>query len=168
MGRVVASLRNALRRVYFGWWVVAGTMGLQLLQAALLSQVFGVYVVAFTSEFGWSKATVAGGFALTQLVGGLLGPLQGYVLERLGPRRVIAFGVLVFGAGLASLGSVHTLAGYYGALLIVGVGVSLTGFLSLTTAIVPWFQRRRSTALASMALGRAWAACWFRSWPAPS
>jgi MFS family permease len=153
MGRVVASLRSALRRVYFGWWVVAGTMGLQLLQSALLSQVFGVYVVAFTSEFGWSKATVAGGFALIQLLGGLLGPLQGYVLERLGPRRVIGFGVLVFGVGLASLGSVHTLAGYYGALLIVGLGVSLTGFLSVTTAIVPWFHRRRSTALAAMALG---------------
>ena len=153
MGRVAASLLTSLRRVYFGWWVVAGTMGLQLLQAALLSQVFGVYVVALTGEFGWSKAAVAGGFALVQLVGGLLGPLQGYALERFGPRRVIALGVVVFGIGLAAIGAVGTLAAFYGALLVVGLGASLTGWLSVTTAVVPWFHRRRATAMAWMALG---------------
>jgi MFS family permease len=151
--RVADSLLSAIRRLYLGWWVVAGTMGLQLLQAALLSQVFGVYVVALTGEFGWSKAAVAGGFALVQLLGGLLGPVQGYALERFGPRRVIALGVVVFGLGLAAVGTVDTLAAYYAALFVVGIGASLTGWLSVTTAVVPWFHRRRATAMAWMALG---------------
>jgi MFS family permease len=142
-----------LRRVYLGWWVVLGTMGLQLTQAALFSQVFGVYVVALTGEFGWSKAALSGGFALIQLLGGLLGPVQGHALERFGPRRVVAVGVVLFGGGLAAMGFVTSLLGFYAALAVVGLGISLTGFLSVTTAIVPWFERRRATALAWMAIG---------------
>ncbi|MFU8887250.1 MAG: MFS transporter [Trueperaceae bacterium] len=150
---MLTSAAVRLRAVYLGWWVVAGGMGLQAAQAALLSNVFGVYVVALTGEFGWSRAAVASGFALIQLQGGLLGPLQGLVLDRFGPRRVIAFGVVVFGAGLAVLSTVHSLAGFYLALLVVGLGASLAGYLSVTTAIVPWFLRRRATAMAWMALG---------------
>jgi len=153
MGAVRAAPWNRLSRVYLGWWVVVGTMGLQLLQAALLSQVFGVYVVVLTAEFGWSTAAVAGGFALIQLLGGLLGPVQGFALDRFGPRRVALFGLVVFGAGLVLLGGITTLAGYYAVVAVVGLGANLTGFLTVTTAIVPWFRRRRSTAMAWMALG---------------
>jgi hypothetical protein len=76
--------RSAGRRVYLGWWVVAGTMGLQLLQARCLSQVFGVYVVALTGEFGWSKAAVAGGFALDPAPRRAPRPGAGVALERFG------------------------------------------------------------------------------------
>ncbi len=152
-GGVWTSAAVRLRTVYLGWWVVAGGMGLQAAQAALLSNVYGVYVVALSGEFGWSRAALASGFALVQLQGGLLGPLQGLALDRFGPRRVIAFGVVVFGAGLAAVSGVSTLAGFYAALLVAGLGASLAGYLSVTTAIVPWFLRRRATAMAWMALG---------------
>jgi len=144
---------SRLQRLYYGWWVVLGTMGLQTLQAALLGQVFGVYVVVWTREFGWPTAAVAGGFAIVQLLGGLLGPLQGVILDRFGPRRVIAVGVVVFASGMAMLAGITSLAGYYAVLIVVALGVSLAGFLSLTTAVVPWFHRRRATAMAWMALG---------------
>jgi len=142
-----------VRGVYLGWWVVVGGVGLQASQAALLSNAFGVYVVALAGEFNWSRTALASGFALIQLQGGLLGPLQGLALDRFGPRRVIAFGVVVFGAGLAAVSTVTSLTGFYAALLVAGLGASLTGYLSVTTAIVPWILRRRATAMAWMALG---------------
>jgi MFS family permease len=128
-------------------------MVLQLLQAALFWSVFGVYLVALTGEFGWSLAAVSSGYALMQLQSGLLGPLQGWVLDRFGSRRVIGFGVLLFAAGMAFLSTTQSLLGFYLALLAIGSGAALSGYLSLTTAIVPWFRRRRATAMALMALG---------------
>lgn len=148
-----AATRDRLRGLYLGWWVVVGAMGLQLLQATLLTQAFGLYVVAWTEEFAWSRTAVAGGFALIQLVGGLAAPLQGAALDRFGPRRVAAVGVVVFGSGLAALSTIATLAGYYAALALVALGISMTGYLSATTAIAPWFLRRRATAMAWMAVG---------------
>lgn len=141
------------RRTFLGWWVVAGTMGLQGLQAMLFAQAFGLYVVVWTSELGWSKAAIASGYALVQLVGGVVGPLLGWSLDRFGSRRVAAIGVGAFGVGIGVLAQVTTLAGYTVAMVIVGVGVAMTGFLTCTTAIVPWFRRRRATALSLMSVG---------------
>lgn len=139
--------------VYLGWWVVVGSMLLQALQAALFYSVFGIYVVALTGDFGWSVAAVSSGYALMQVQGGLLGPLQGMVLDRFGPRLVTGFGTILFALGMVMLALIQSLWTFYLALLFIGFGVALSGYLSLTTAIVPWFQRRRATAMALMALG---------------
>lgn len=141
------------RRRFLGWDTVVGGAGLQLIQSALFYQSFGVYVVVWADELGWSRGAIASGFALVTLVGGLMGPPQGWLLDRLGVRRVILVGLLVQAAGLWWLSSVQSLGSFYGAMLVAGVGLAASGFLSITTAVVPWFERRRSTALSLMAIG---------------
>ena len=147
------SMSASSRRRFLGWDTVIGGAGLQLLQAALFFSSFGIYVVVWVDEFGWSRGATAAGYALVTLSSGLFGPLQGYLLERLGPRRVILFGLVVLSAGLTSLSLVRTLPEFYGAMLVTGVGLAAAGFLSVTTAVVPWFVRRRSTALSLTAIG---------------
>jgi MFS family permease len=142
-----------LRPPFLGVWVVVGTMGLQGLHAALFANVFGVYVVALTTEFAWSTTLLASGFALMQLQGGLLGPLQGVALDRFGPRRVALVGVAAFALGLVALASVRDLVGYFAALALVGFGVSASGYLTQTIAVARWFTRARARAMAFMALG---------------
>ncbi len=62
-------------RVFRGWWVV-GSGGLaNFFGAILFMQAFGAYVLLVEDEFGWSKAALAGAFALARLESGLLGPL---------------------------------------------------------------------------------------------
>jgi len=51
-----------------------------------------VFLVAFLREFGWSRSVVAGAFSLLVMVHGLSGPLLGWLVERFGPRAVIAAG----------------------------------------------------------------------------
>lgn len=144
--------RRAPRR-FLGWSVVAGGGVLQLLQAMLLAQSFGLYVVALTAAFGWSKTVLSTGYALIQLQGGLLGPVQGWLLDRFGPRAVVVVGVLLKAVGLVWLGLVEDLVGFYGAMVLLGIGSAFAGFLSITTAIVRWFVRIRARALALNAVG---------------
>ncbi len=141
------------RRRFLGWDTVVGGAGLQLLQSALFLSSFGVYVVVWAEELAWSRGAIAGGYALVTLLGGLLGPLQGWLLERVGVRRVILVGLVVQAAGLTWLSSVTSLGAFYAAMLVTGLGLAASGFLSVTTAVVPWFVRRRSTALSLMAIG---------------
>jgi len=140
-------------RRFLGWDTVVGGAAIQTLQAALFFQSFGVYVVVWAEEFGWSLTAISSGYALLSLLSGILGPFHGRLLERVGVRRVVFGGLLTLAAGLFFLSSVTTLPAFYAAMFVTGLGLSTSGFLSITTAIVPWFVRRRSTALALMSVG---------------
>ena len=147
------SERSPSGRRFLGWDTVVGGAGLQLVQSALFYQSFGVFVVAWNEELGWSRAAIAAGYALLTLLSGLLGPFHGMLLERFGVRRVILVGLVAWAVGMALLATATTLTGFYAAMLVTGLGLAFSGFLSITTAVVPWFVRRRSTALALMSVG---------------
>jgi len=140
-------------RRFLGWDTVVGGAAFQALQAALVFQSFGIYVVAWSDEFGWARAAIAAGYAVATVQSGLLGPIHGTLLDRFGVRRVMSVGLVVVAAGLLSLSVMTTLPTYYAAMLLTGLGLALSGFLSITTAIVPWFVRRRSTAVSLMSVG---------------
>jgi sugar phosphate permease len=140
-------------RGFLGWWVVAAAAVLQLLQSALVGNSFGVYVVALTSAFGWSKTVLSTGYALSQFESGVVGPLLGGLIDRVGARRVVAAGVVLLGVGLFMLGAVRSLPGFYAAMLVLGLGTGASGWVATTAAVVPWFVRQRARALAMTAAG---------------
>ena len=87
-----ARITHRVRRVYYGWLIVIAGMGGQAVQAALLSSSFGTYVVLMTEDFGWSKTVFSLAFSLQQLESGILGPVQGRLLDRFGPRATMRVG----------------------------------------------------------------------------
>lgn len=146
-------LRDKLHGTFYGWWIVLAAILIQTLQAGLVFQGYGVYAAVLQDEFGWSKTLLAAGFALMQAVNGLGAPLQGWLLERYGARNVLRFGILMLVIGFVVFSRITNLNSFFVALALLAVGWSMGGFLSLTTAIVNWFERYRTTALALMQLG---------------
>jgi MFS family permease len=142
-------------RTYYGWYIVYAGMGLQLLQNALLGAAYGSYVVVLREQFGWSKTALSGAAALREVESGVTGPIQGWLLDRLGARRVISIGLLILGGGLMLFSQVQTLWQFYGAFFIMALGGSLMGWTSITWACVQWFERRRSTAISLTSAGFA-------------
>src|SRR5829696_9102786 len=65
-------------------------------------------------DFGWSRAQVTSGNAISKLiVGPLFGFAAGWFVDRVGPRRLMIVGILLTGTALVGLGSIHTLTGFY-------------------------------------------------------
>ena len=73
------------RKVFYGWWLVSGGMVIQVLIGGLIFHTFGVYAAELRDQFGWSKTTLSGAFAMTRAESGMLGPLQGWAIDRFGP-----------------------------------------------------------------------------------
>lgn len=146
---------NRLRRPFYGWWIVSAAIVLQALPSGLLQQAFGTYVVLLEREFGWSRTTLAGAFSAIRMEEGLLGPLQGWMVDRFGPRAVMRVGTLIFGGGFFIFARIDTVIGFYAAFMLMAIGASMAGFLSITTAIVQWFDRKRSMAMGIALLGTA-------------
>ena len=77
-------------KVFYGWSVVASLATILCLGAGLGFYSLGVFVVPFEEEFGWSRGQVSLGIAMATVVSGVMGPLVGLAVERLGARRVLA------------------------------------------------------------------------------
>ncbi len=146
---------RGFKRPFYGWWMVGAAIVLQALPSGLLQQAFGAYVVLLERDFGWSRTTLSGAFSIVRVEEGLLGPLQGWMIDRFGPRNVMRIGTIIFAAGFFFFANINSVMGFYLAFMVMAVGASLAGFLSITTAIVNWFDRKRSMAMGIALLGTA-------------
>ena len=142
-------------RVFYGWWIVLASAGIQLAGGLFFAHSFAAYVVELKNEFGWTNTALSFAFALTRMESGILGPLQGWMADRFGPRLVLLLGTVLFGAGLMLFSFTNSLFTYYASVLTIALGASLGGFATLMVALVNWFNRHRAKAIAGSQLGYA-------------
>lgn len=142
-------------KIFYGWRMVAAGSGIQFLQSALLHQAFGAYFAVLVEELGWSKTSLSGAAALQPMEAAVLGPVLGWVVDRFGPQGMIRIGIVTFGVGFIILSQIDSLAGFYGAFVVIALGSSLCGFFPLNVAIIHWFEKFRARALSALSLGLA-------------
>ena len=142
----VADLSHRVRGVYYGWWLV-GVSSFIRTSSVPLFHAMGLWFVALEAQFGWSRTQLSLAFAFTRVEGGLLGPVEGYLTDRVGTRRMVLIGMLILGAGFLLFGQVDRLWMFYLAFLIMALGQGLGGWLPITTMLNHWFVRRRAMAM---------------------
>lgn len=152
--RPLAVRVGGWRLPFFYGWVIAGVgFVVNMLFGAMMFHSFGTYVVLLREEFGWSLTSFSLAFALMRVESGLLGPIEGWAIDRVGPRAIMRVGVILFGVGLILLSQIQSLLTFYLVFLLMALGSALGAFLPISVAIVNWFDRRRATALAILSLG---------------
>ncbi|OGK80043.1 MAG: hypothetical protein A2X52_10940 [Candidatus Rokubacteria bacterium GWC2_70_16] len=142
-------------RIFYGWWIVAAGFGLEALIGALVFHSYGAYVVLLREEFGWSKTMLSAAFSMARMESGILGPVQGWLTDRFGPRALIRVGMVIFGVGFILFSQFTSPLGFFATFFLMALGSSLGGYLPISVAIVSWFRRRRALALSISATGMA-------------
>ena len=105
-------------------------------------------------EFGWSRAQVTSGNAISKvIVGPLFGFVAGWLVDRFGPRRLMVAGIVMAGIALAGLGAIHTLAGFYFFYLFNALGNVCGGPLPNQVLLSRWFTAARGRAMGFAYLG---------------
>ncbi|AHG93129.1 major facilitator superfamily MFS_1 (plasmid) [Gemmatirosa kalamazoonensis] len=105
-------------------------------------------------DFGWTRAQVTSGNALSKLVvGPLFGFAAGWFVDRFGPRRLMIAGVLLAGVALVGLGSIRSLTGFYFFYLCNAIGYVCGGPLPNQVLLSRWFTTARGRAMGLAYLG---------------
>jgi sugar phosphate permease len=77
------------------------------------------------------------------------------MIDRFGPRIMVQAGIVLLALGFLALSQIDSIGGFYGAIVLIAIGASLSGYFPLSVALVHWFQRWRARALSLMSLGLA-------------
>ncbi len=112
------------------------------------------YYDFMVQQFGWTRAQVTSGNALSKLiVGPAFGFVAGWMVDRFGPRRLMIVGVLMAGTALIGLGSISTLGMFYFFYLFNALGYVCGGPLPNQVLLSRWFERSRGKAMGFAYLG---------------
>lgn len=146
MATSIASILSK-RRIFYGWWIVAAGTVAQTLQGGLYFYGFSVFFVPLINEFGWSRAELSGVFSLSRMESGFSGPVEGFLTDRFGPRKLSLCGMILMGTGFVLLSRVQSIVLFYLVFIfMVAWGTSMGTQTSVQTAISNWFIRKRSLA----------------------
>lgn len=128
-------------------WVDMGLAALAMFTVFATAYSFGTFVKPMAAEFHADRGGTAFVFGLTAFVYFMLGAVTGPLVQRVGPRRMLAFGGAVQVIGILSTSRVHSLAQAYVTYgLGVGIGVAC-GYVPMVAVVGGWFDRRRATAV---------------------
>ena len=105
------------------------------------------WFVVLEREFSWSRTQLSLAFSLTRAEGTVMGPVAGYLVDKLGARRMVQIGLPVMGVGFLLFSQVHNLWQFYVAFVVMSMGAGLGTWLPMMTALNHWFQARRSIAM---------------------
>jgi len=112
------------------------------------------YYDFMVQQFGWTRAQVTSGNALSKLVvGPIFGFLAGWVVDRFGPRRMMLIGILMAGAALVGLGWITSLGMFYVFYFFNALGYVCGGPLPNQVLLTRWFDRSRGKAMGFAYLG---------------
>src|SRR5580693_484154 len=112
------------------------------------------YYDFMVQQFGWTRAQVTSGNALSKVVvGPIFGFLAGWVVDRFGPRRLMMIGILMAGGALVGLGSTSSLGLFYFFYLFNALGYVCGGPLPNQVLLTEWFDRSRGKAMGFAYLG---------------
>ena len=82
---------------------LGATVGLAFGPSVISTLTSGLYIPPIQKEFGWMRADVSFAFTIVAYMVVLMSPLQGFLVDRFGPRKVILTSIPLFGLSLAAL-----------------------------------------------------------------
>ena len=152
----VADIFGSVRRItdeFYGRFLIGVASFIMVLSIVPLFHGLTVWFVVLGQHFQWTRTQLSLAFSLARVEGGIVGPLEGLLVDRLGPRRMVFIGLLILGGGFLLFSQVQELWQFYAAFLIMSLGGSMGGWLPMMTVLNSWFVRRRARAISQAMVG---------------
>jgi MFS family permease len=142
---VSASAVRSGPRIFYGWFVVAGTFAVTFVGFGC-AYTFSAFLPSLQHDFAASRGSISLVFSLAGFLYFALGMVSGPLADRFGPRRLAVIGMLLTGAGLAAASMARSLVEVYAAYgLGVGLGIGMS-YVPVLGAMQQWFVRQRGLA----------------------
>jgi MFS family permease len=134
-------------KLFYGWWVLILGALINGIGGGIIYHSFTVFFLPVKRDLVVSSAAISILYGAARLEGGIDGPIYGYLIDRLGPRKMILAGASLAGVGFIVLSMVQSfLAFFLIYLFMISIGMNAGFFHPVSTAVNRWFIRKRGIA----------------------
>jgi MFS transporter, OFA family, oxalate/formate antiporter len=126
-------------------WIQFGSAVLAMVMIANLQYAWTLFVKPMQQATGWKLSGIQWAITLFLFFETWVTPVEGWLIDRLGPRIFLSMGGILCGVGWTMLGFSHSLTQLYVWYAIAGVGAAFVYSGSIATAL-KWFPDMRGFA----------------------
>jgi MFS transporter, OFA family, oxalate/formate antiporter len=133
------------------WFQLCASL-VAMIMIANLQYAWTLFVTSIQKGTGWELSDIQWAFSLFIFCQTWVQPLDGWLIDRLGPRMFVAIAGVLCGAGWAGMGFATSVPAFYGLYVTAGVGAALV-YSGCIGSALKWFKQRRGLAVGIMAAG---------------
>ena len=135
-------------RFFYGWWVLVLISVMAAMNNAFFDKGPALFLIPVGASLGLNRATTSLVFSLGRSEGAVAGPFVGYLVDRLGAKRIMVIGTILAGIGFIIFSFAQNVWVFAFAYLgFVAFGATMAFQDSATALVVTWFSRYRVRAM---------------------
>jgi sugar phosphate permease len=134
-------------RVFYGWYVAVACAVLLMATVGVGYYGLAVFLGPLRETHGWSNTVVSGATGLYFNVGGLTGAIIGGHIDRRGPLRLQAVGVILLAAAASLVGFINAPWQLYAIYTVLAIGFGMSSSVAVNAIMARWFVARRARAM---------------------
>ena len=139
--------------IFYGWWLVGVGVFLLSLMSLSVFRGMSVMTVVLQREFGWTRTQISLSALLNRVEGAALGPIEGYLIDRIGARKMVFVGFSIMAIGFVLFSLVQNIWQFYAVFILITLGSGIGGWLAVIAILNSWFDKKRSIAMAGAMSG---------------
>ena len=133
-------------KIFYGWVIVAAALVIVLVLVGIRFS-FGVFFKSLEADFELTRAATSSVFSAYMVLAGVFGIVNGWALDKYGPKRIISLMGLFTGLGLVITGLTSLwwqLFLSYSLLVAIGTAGAVPLLMSIVSR---WFDKKRGIAI---------------------
>jgi MFS family permease len=129
-------------------WLVVGLCFLALALVFSARAALGLVMPVWVSELGWTKSFISGAGGAALIVMACVAPIAGRLVDRHGPRSVLAVGLVAVGLGALIIAAASSQPIFViGFSLVSAIGFGASGSAVVSTSVARLFEENRGLAI---------------------
>ncbi|MBO44456.1 MAG: hypothetical protein CMM28_12095 [Rhodospirillaceae bacterium] len=140
---------------FYGWIIVGCSMCANFSRQGSAVATLSVFAVPMTNEFNWSMTAISGAVSLGGVLGAIVSPKVGVLVDRRGAGQVLTIGTLMIGVSMIALSMTTSLIWFYIAYCLGRMTFAGPFEIANTSAVANWFIHLRARAMSFTALAHS-------------
>lgn len=141
------AARFASPKVFYGWYVAGACLVMMYVTVGVSYYGLSLFLRPLRDEHGWSNSVVSGATGAFFLISGVAAFGAGPFIDKIGPRRFLAAGIVLTGVGAALVGFIDEIWQLYACYTLLAVAYGLGAVVPVSTLMSRWFIQNRAKAM---------------------
>jgi sugar phosphate permease len=140
-------------RVFYGWYVAVACGLMMWVTVGVGYYGLSIFLRPLEDEHDWSAGVVSGASGLYFVVSGVSAFVVGPVIDRRGPKRMMALGAVLTGISAAAVGFVDTVWQLYLVYAVMALAYGMGAAVAVGAIMSKWFIHHRAKAISVSSTG---------------